>query len=217
MKIVNVDYDQFKSLVSSKDLRLQFVDHGTSYEFFAIESNVCWQTSIDKDGGIDQVDFETNYKETANAPLEYRSIDGLPKMANARFVDNLSFYVDGSQGTLNAIANQTTYTKYNFSYNYTLAGLDVYWYDSNWGDYLDCEVGFYLDPENETTFQVISTFSNQYKVYLTGNRTFDVTTVKTIPPTITISGNTFDIIIRISYVNVGPNNAKAILNLIGWK
>lgn len=208
----------FKSLIATKGLLIQYTQAINTYEIYGPEaSSFMWHYSMLMDNGSDQTDFETNFKANANQPLEYRSIDGLVKVADARFVDNLSFYVDGSQGSLVAPASQTTYVKYNFSYSYTLAGMDLYWYGANWGDYMECEVGIYLNPSDESTFQVLSVFSNQYKIYQIGFRIFDVTTVKTIPPSITMNGVTFPVVVRCSYVNVGPNDAKAILNLVGWK
>jgi hypothetical protein len=217
MKEIGLTYTAFKDLTSAKGLFPQYVDSGPYYEVFAIESNISWQCMIQKDDGSDQTDFETNYKASCNQPLEYRSIDGLPKVADARFVDNLSFYTDGSQGSLEAPANKTSYAKYSFSYDYTMAGIDLYWYGANWGDYMECEVGFYLNPSEESTFQTVSVFSNQYKIYQTGFRLFDVSTVKTIPPVIPVSGTTFPTVIRLSYINVGPSDAKAIVNLVGWR
>jgi hypothetical protein len=221
-------YEAFKSLAIAKSLLWQYNEFSDHYDLFALDDKVHYNTTIYKSNttvvGINPateatrvLDFETNYKSIANAPLSYRSVDGLVKVADARFVDNLSFYVDGSQGSLLAPAGQTSYVRYNFSYDYTLAGMDLYWYGANWGDYMECEVGFYLNPSDESTFQTISVFSNQYKIYQTGSRLFDVSTVKTIPPSVVINGVTFLIVVRISYMNAGPNDAKAILNLIGWK
>jgi hypothetical protein len=75
MRIVNVSYSQWKSLLTSNDLNAQYVENSESYDLFAIEYNISWETRILKDGGSNQTDFETNYKSTANAPLGARPAD----------------------------------------------------------------------------------------------------------------------------------------------
>jgi len=71
MKLVQLNYNQFKSIVESKNLVLQYVEHVDRYELFAIEGSLSWETTILK-GSNDATDFETNYKDTANQPLSVR-------------------------------------------------------------------------------------------------------------------------------------------------
>src|SRR5579864_5502428 len=66
MKEVGVDYSTFKSLVTNKGLLTQYVDNGNQYFIFAAEADISWETVVQKDGGANQTDFETNYKSTAN-------------------------------------------------------------------------------------------------------------------------------------------------------
>jgi hypothetical protein len=66
MKEVNLDYTTFKTLVASKGLLMQYLDENNVYNIFASEGNVAWQCFVNKDGGANQTDFETNYKPTAN-------------------------------------------------------------------------------------------------------------------------------------------------------
>jgi hypothetical protein len=72
MRIANVSYTQWKNLLSANNLNAQYTESPSSYNLFAIEYNISWETRIVKNGGSDQVDFETNYKSTANAPLGTR-------------------------------------------------------------------------------------------------------------------------------------------------
>jgi hypothetical protein len=75
MRIVNVSYIQWKSLLASNDLNAQYLENPDSYDLFAIEYNISWETKILKDGGSNQTDFEANYKATANSPLGARPAD----------------------------------------------------------------------------------------------------------------------------------------------
>jgi hypothetical protein len=75
MRIANVSYLQWKSIVTSNDLTAQYIDNPDSYDVFAIEYHISWETRIRKDGGSDQTDFETNFKPTANSPLGSRPAD----------------------------------------------------------------------------------------------------------------------------------------------
>lgn len=75
MRIINVSYSQWKSLISSKGLSPQYLENPDSYDIFAIEYNISWETKIRKDSGSDQTDFETNYKPIANQPIGARPTD----------------------------------------------------------------------------------------------------------------------------------------------
>lgn len=217
MKSASVSYSQWKSLITSKGLLPQYVDLVSSYDLFAIEANVSWEVSLMKDGGNDVTDFETNIKPTANSPLEYRSTDGLLKVASAMFSDTKSFWVDGTATQADIAAGTTVYIKKHFADEFTISGVDARWFSANWGDYVSFQVGFYTNPADETTFQVVQQFADHYMVYQDGSRLFDVPTVKVIPSTVTIGGNTFDLYIRVTCVNAGTNPSKVIINLVGWK
>lgn len=72
-------WSAFKSLVTAKALLIQYSETPMYYDIFAPEAGVfLWHTTIQKDGGSDQTDFETNYKANANAPLEIKAGVGRP-------------------------------------------------------------------------------------------------------------------------------------------
>jgi hypothetical protein len=75
MRIVNIPYSQWKSILASNDLNAQYLENPDSYDIFAIEYHISWETRVLKDGGSNQTDFETNYKPTANQPLGARQTD----------------------------------------------------------------------------------------------------------------------------------------------
>jgi hypothetical protein len=169
----------------------------------------------------DQIDFETNYKQTCNQPLEYRSVDGLPKFASAMFVDNLGYWVDGSNGIATIPPGQTGYLTTTFNTDFQLNGIDVHWSGANLGDYINFDVGVYTnnDTSTQNNYVMLAQFGNQYRILGDGTKTFSVDTVKTVPPTFTIPP-TFDkltVYIRTTYVNVGQNSVNLCVNILGYK
>lgn len=217
MKYVSLSYSQFKQLVTDKSMLAQYVEHPDRYDLFAVESSISWETSILKDSD-DGTDFEANHKANYNMPLEYRSSDGLPKVASAKFVESLNLYVDGENGSTTVSAGATVYLKTHYTTPFTLAGVDLRWENVNIGDYIDFEVGFYTDEEDEGTFTPVNKFGNKYKLLGSGSRLFDVPTVKVIPPTVTIApGVTVNLYIRAKVVNTGEAVSKIALNIVGWK
>jgi hypothetical protein len=78
MQIVNIDYANLKAIILSKLLFWQFLEFDTTYTVFAIDENAEYQTTLYKPGfepigcttcAADPIDFETNYKATANKTL----------------------------------------------------------------------------------------------------------------------------------------------------
>lgn len=70
MQIMEVDtWANFKTLVTSKILLMQYSDAGSNYEIFAPEAQTfLWHISLVK-GSSDATDFDNNYKAAANAPM----------------------------------------------------------------------------------------------------------------------------------------------------
>lgn len=212
MKTANISYSQWKSLLSSKGMLPQYIENTGSYDLFAVEANVSWETTILK-GSSDGDDFETNIKSEANAPMEHRSSDGLQKYASAMFVDSLNFYVDGENGYITIPAGQTGYSKTHFSVPFSLNGIDVHWVGANAGDYINLEVGVYTEANNEASFTPLAIFGNKYRTIGDNSKTFQVDTVKIVPPT--YSG--LDVYIRTTYVNAGSADVQLFVNLMGYK
>lgn len=208
-------WNDFKTLVLTKGLLIQYVQVDNYYDIYAPESPFLWHLTLVQDGGSDQVDFETNYKSICNKPLEYRSTDGLPKYASAMFADLLSYWVDGSNGNLNIPSGQTGYLRTHFSTDFKLNGVDVHWEDANFGDAITFEVGVYSnnDTSSESNFIQLAQFANQYRVLGTGTKTFEVATVKTVPSTY----NGLDVYIRTTYINSGGGSVGLCVNLLGYK
>lgn len=70
MQTMEVDtWANYKTLLASKSLTIQYGQSATWYELFAPEATTfLWHISVEK-GTADATDFETNYKPTANAPM----------------------------------------------------------------------------------------------------------------------------------------------------
>jgi len=72
-------WSEFKSLLTSKQLLIQYSGNTRGYDLYASEAGVfIWHIWIPKDSGSDISDFETNFKPTANAPM---MINGVPVTA----------------------------------------------------------------------------------------------------------------------------------------
>lgn len=215
MKNAPVDYITFWSLISSKGLLPQYTEDVDVYMLFAIENNISWEHTITKNGEFEQTDFETNHKSSCNLPMEFRSTDGLLKVASSMFTDDLSYWVDGTNGILTVNAGATGHVRTNFAIAFKLNGVDMHWSNANIGDYINFEIGVYNnnDTSTESNFIQLSQFANQYRVNNEASKTFTVDTVKTIPPTY----NGLTIYIRTTYVNIGTNNSTLLVNILGYK
>ena len=206
----------FKSLVATKGLLIQYVQLANYYDIYAPESaTFLWHIQLILDTP-DALDFENTLQSTANKPLEYRSIDGLPKVANAMFTDTLSFWVDGANGNLTIASGQTGYCKTHFSTDFKLNGVDIHWEGANFGDSIAFEIGIYdnnNDASSESNFISLAQFANQYRVLGSGSKTFEVATVKTVPSMY----NGLDIYVRTTYVNSGGSAVNLCVNLLGYR
>jgi len=218
MQIMNIEsWNSFKALVNTKDLLIQYSEDDNYYYIYAPEaSTFLWQITLIKDSGTDVTDFETNFKSSANKPLEYRSEDGLVKVASAKFTEKLGFYLTGATEQLELTGAGSGYIKFHFDDPYTLSGVHAQWSNANFGDKMDFIVGVYTDLEDEGTFIPLSQFADDFKVMDSGSILIDVPTVKTVPPTINLGNGDMDVYIRIKVESVGSNTSRYIINLVGW-
>lgn len=84
-------WSDYKSLLSSKTLTIQYSESATDYSLYAPEANsFLWSIILNK-GTADATDFETNYKPTANAPLMINGgIVMTPQVAEAQVFNALA-------------------------------------------------------------------------------------------------------------------------------
>jgi hypothetical protein len=92
MQSIIVDtWTNYKSLLSSKTMTIQYEESSTDYKLYAPEAGAFLWTIILNKGTSDATDFETNYKPTANAPL---MINGgtvmTPQVAEAQVLNALA-------------------------------------------------------------------------------------------------------------------------------
>lgn len=76
--LADMDWAQFKSLVTSKSIPIQYTTRGTTYHLYAFDGPMRLSCKIAVDGGADVVDFESNYKEldTTNMSIWQYDTDG---------------------------------------------------------------------------------------------------------------------------------------------
>ena len=65
----NITWTSLKTYITSKNLLLQFVEVEGSYLLKVYDGLFCLTANIIKDGSVDQIDFETNFKAVSNKPL----------------------------------------------------------------------------------------------------------------------------------------------------
>ena len=71
MNITVEQWEVFKQIViTNKGLAVHFVEAEKEYQVFAGDHGIfVWRTIIPKDGGEIQTDFDENFKNTANGPM----------------------------------------------------------------------------------------------------------------------------------------------------
>jgi hypothetical protein len=79
MQSILVDtWSNYKALISSKTLMIQYEESSTDYKLYAPEAgSFLWTIILNKESS-DATDFETNFKPNANKPLEVKAGSGRP-------------------------------------------------------------------------------------------------------------------------------------------
>lgn len=71
-------WSDYKTIIlGTKGLSIQYSEKPDRYDIYSVEQKVfVWSISLLKDEGSDVTDFESNYKSSANGPLEIKDNDG---------------------------------------------------------------------------------------------------------------------------------------------
>jgi len=97
-------WTEMKTLLSERKLRLQYNEKNNKYDVFATDAHIVYFTELWKDVSVvkgidieqnnsDLLDFETNYKETANSPITPLSDDGKTVVrAESRPLDTTTYF-----------------------------------------------------------------------------------------------------------------------------
>lgn len=90
MEKIQQSWAEFKTSVTSKNLAVQYTEDSKFYYIFASENGTTYKTSIYKEtpASADQTDFETNYKSSANAPINPLSPDRKIKVVSSSLPQN---------------------------------------------------------------------------------------------------------------------------------
>jgi hypothetical protein len=129
----------YKTLVSSKMLLMQYSETASTYHVFSSEANVfMWCISLLK-GSSDGTDFENNYKSTINKPLENKAGAGRPeRVAASPQPNNTVEHWKGYQIALTS-GNQSAYVDVEFSADIYLKGGRIISLDVDEDDYVSVE------------------------------------------------------------------------------
>lgn len=140
MKEIDLSYSDFKTYITNKALLIQYTQDSNSYSLFAIEAGVIsWQTNLLK-GSSDATDFETNYKSTANAPLEIKAAVGRPLRVSASPQPaNTIQHWKGYQLTIPA-GQTSAYVDISFPSTVYLRGGNIVSPDVDYDDYVTVDI-----------------------------------------------------------------------------
>lgn len=64
-----LDYSTFSTITAVANLQVVYSETIATYDVFGISASLVIACLVPKDGGADQVDFETNWKPVANMPI----------------------------------------------------------------------------------------------------------------------------------------------------
>lgn len=73
---MNLDWTDFKTVVSLRSLKIQYIELSTRYSLFATDYLAPFECNIDKTtpANADQTDWETNFKPTANQSVPISTV-----------------------------------------------------------------------------------------------------------------------------------------------
>jgi hypothetical protein len=66
----NVNWIPFKGFVVAKKLSIQYLEEDNSYTLYAIDGSLGMSCHLQKDNGVDHLDFETNFKSKGNKDIQ---------------------------------------------------------------------------------------------------------------------------------------------------
>lgn len=115
-----------KAFVQARTLSVQYIDLGSSYILWAYDGESNLQYEMDKDGGTDQTDFETNFMPTGNASSS--DIDGIPFFRLKASKKGWSFWALPIELTTSTLGG-TLYAKDSLGNN--IPGITCKIYDGN--------------------------------------------------------------------------------------
>ena len=210
-------WNGLKSIIDNKHLLYQVITIPDYYYIIAYNGPIKYECIIYRDSdniniaGLDSeqeklflIDFESNYLSGANKILDERTVDGIHKVAQSNFLDNIILFLNGGmnkEGLIDAPANQITTKEFTYTFDIYFKGTWVWWFGANWGDFLECEAGYYLGEDwislNKYGWKLPIYQDNLHGIYVKG--TDDV-----ILPA--------GLVIRVYYNNIhASNSAKAIV------
>lgn len=137
----SLSWEAFKTLVEDKKLPIQYEDKGAYYDLYLAEaSSFMWHYSILKDNETECSDFEDNYKDNCNQPIEIKSEVGKPARIapSAQPKDTASFWVGDK---IEISSSETSgYCEFAFDDIIYLQGGNIVCTDAENGDYIKAQV-----------------------------------------------------------------------------
>jgi len=141
-------WDELKALITAKSLKLQYElvknkdyhiwvsENGTTYEMWMLKESPTPDPS-------DQKDFEDNYKDDCNAPIEMKTMDDVPYVRVTDRTVGLVMHIHGSEFT--AAADTVTKDQMKFTQDIEIVGATMSCAGSHNGDVINMKV---IDIDN---------------------------------------------------------------------
>ena len=140
----STNWTALKQFVDSRNLHIQYIDEGegSNYLIYAFDGPLHLHCTVDHaeegDKSADQLDFEANYKDTANLPFTDGSNRQVTRSAPFGATEGFTFNGQGIEGT--ASAGQTTDIDFTLTEENYINGMELFLKGQAYGDYLHFQV-----------------------------------------------------------------------------
>lgn len=143
-KEITSDWTTFKSLITPKNLTVQYIDRGKFYEIFSLDGQILFSTSVIKTDpeNVDQQDFEDNFKD---------DIHTNKKVSQQVVVTEAPSDVIPAPNAFNFTANANSTTNHDFLLDeaYIVKGAAFLSPDAAYGDFIQAQI---IDKDNVLGF-----------------------------------------------------------------
>jgi len=129
----DIDWPQLRDRIDLKELFVQYFEHSTFYEVFAVDGPVVYSSRIPKSSPAeaDQAEFEASYKSIANRPIQSRIQEEFtPTNGHYQMLEFAQDIPAGSAGDVTIWTN-------NWPYGVAIYGAQLFVGSDNSGDELE--------------------------------------------------------------------------------
>lgn len=125
---MQAEWSVLKGFATTKQISIQYLDLGDSYELRAFDGVFELACNLPKDGGTSVTDFETNFKAKGNYRLDQRDSDGAPLARMKAAPTGWSYQLRGVEVTTGTVGGSLVNKDQN---NASLSDITVTCYDGS--------------------------------------------------------------------------------------